>query len=241
MRKDNSDNEDEVAFAASTKKGGKKSGGGRKPQRENPNKDETCNNCNKNGHIKSTCWTRHPDKKPKSVKNRKIKQEGKSSVAAGAVEDNKEEIILTAVKDENQYVYFDDKKVFKDKESVMEEVYTSKMQTVVVTNAYYFCPVLGSNKYVNEEESEEEFLSNKDEYAIKFNRNNDNNNCDNQGCISSTGIVWNTQMQANSKQKSGVETEANFCFSSLNFGHLREVTEFNLVISCKNGDVQLIL
>jgi hypothetical protein len=43
------------------------------------------------------------------VKNRKSKQEGKSSFAAGAVEDNKEEIILTAVKDENQYVYLDDK------------------------------------------------------------------------------------------------------------------------------------
>ena len=35
--------------------------------------------------------------------------------------------------------------------------------------------------------------------------------------------------------------EANFCFSSLDFGHLREVIEFNLVISCKNGDVQLTL
>ncbi len=48
-------------------------------------------------------------------------------------------------------------------------------------------------------------------------------------------------MQANSKQKSSFEAETNFCFSSLNFGHLREVTEFNLVISCKNGDVQLTL
>jgi hypothetical protein len=48
-------------------------------------------------------------------------------------------------------------------------------------------------------------------------------------------------MQANNEQKSSVDTEANFCFSSLNFGHLREVTEFNLVISCENGDVQLTL
>jgi hypothetical protein len=211
LREDNSNNKDEVALVASTKKGGKKSGGGDKPQRENPNKDETCNHCNKKGHIKSTCWTKHPDKKPKSVKNIKSKQQGKSSVAAGALEDNKEEIILTVVKDENQYVYLDDKKVFKDKESIVEEVYTSKMQTEDITNAYHFCPVLGSNKYLNEEESEEEFLSNKDEHAIKFNRNNDNNDCKNQGCITSFGIGWNTQMQANSKQKSIVEAEANFC------------------------------
>ncbi len=67
---------------------------------ENPNKDETCNHCNKKGHIESTCWTKHPNKKPKSVKNRKSMQEGKSSVAAGvAAEDNKEEIILPAVED----------------------------------------------------------------------------------------------------------------------------------------------
>jgi hypothetical protein len=43
LREDNSDNEDEVALVASTKKGGKKSGEGDKPRRENPNKDETCN------------------------------------------------------------------------------------------------------------------------------------------------------------------------------------------------------
>jgi hypothetical protein len=115
------------------------------------------------------------------------------------------------------------------------------MQTVDITNAYYFCPVLGSNKYLNEEESEEEFLSIEDEHAIRFNRNNDNDDCDNQGCITSIGIVWNMQMQANSKQKSSIEAEANVCFSFLNFGHLREVTEFNLVISCKIGDVQLTL
>jgi hypothetical protein len=41
-----SDNEDEVGLVASTKKGGKQSGGGDKPRRENPNKDETCNHCN---------------------------------------------------------------------------------------------------------------------------------------------------------------------------------------------------
>ncbi len=42
MREDkDSENEDEVALVASRKKGGKKSGGGDKPQRENPNKDET--------------------------------------------------------------------------------------------------------------------------------------------------------------------------------------------------------
>ncbi len=130
---------------------------------------------------------------PKSVKNRKSKEEGKSSVAPGAVEDNKEEIIQPAVDDKNQYVYLDNKKVSKNKENIMEEVYTSTMQTVDITNAYHFCPVLGSNIYLNEEESEEEFLSNGDEHAIKFNRNNNNNdNCDNQGCITSIGIVWNT-------------------------------------------------
>jgi hypothetical protein len=49
-------------------------------------------------------------------------------------------------------------------------------------------------------------------------------------------------MQANSKQKSSDEAGTNFCFSSLSFGHFREVvTEFNLVISCENGDVQLKL
>jgi hypothetical protein len=164
------------------------------------------------------------------------------------VQDNKEEIVLTAVKDENKYVYLNNKKVFEDEESIMEEVYTRKMQIVDITNAYHFCPVLGSKKYfkeeellekLDEEESEKEFLSNKDEHAIKFNRNNNDNNCDHQGCITSIGIDWNTQMQTNSKQKSSVEAEANFCFSSLNFGHLREVTEFNLVISFKNRDVLL--
>jgi hypothetical protein len=48
-------------------------------------------------------------------------------------------------------------------------------------------------------------------------------------------------MQANSEQKSSVEAGTNFCFSSLNFGHLREVTELNLVISCKNWEFQLTL
>ncbi len=168
------------------RKGGRK---GDKPQRENPNKDETCNHCNKKGHIKSTCWTKHPDKKPKSVKNRKSKQEGKSSIAAGAVEVNKEEIILTAVKDKNQYMYLDNKKVFIDEESIVEEVYTNKMQTIDITKAYHFCPVLGSDKYLDEEESDEEFLSNDDEHAIKFNRNNDDDDCNNQGCITSIGFV----------------------------------------------------
>jgi hypothetical protein len=138
------------------------------------------------------------------VKNRKSKQEGKSSVAARAVEDTEEEIILTAVKDKIRYVYLNNKKVFKDEESVVEEVYPSKMQTVDITNAYHFYSVLGSNKYLDEEElleeSEEELLCNKDEHAIKFNRNNDDDNCNNQGCITSIGIGWNTQMQANSKQ-----------------------------------------
>ncbi len=132
----------------------------------------------------------------------------------------------------------------------MEEVYTSEMQTVDITNAYHSCPVLGSVKYfkgeelleeLNEEESEEEFLSNEDEHAIKFNWNYNDDDCNNQGCITSIGIDGNTQMQANSKQKSSVEAGSNFCFSSLNFGDLREVTEFNLVISCKNGDIQLTL
>jgi hypothetical protein len=54
-REDKSNNKDEVALVASTKKGGKKSRGGDKSQRENPNKDETCNHCIKKGHIKSTC------------------------------------------------------------------------------------------------------------------------------------------------------------------------------------------
>jgi hypothetical protein len=138
-------------------------------------------------------------------------------------------------------MYLNDKKVFEGKESIVEEVYTSKMQTVDITNMYHFSPVLGSDKYFDEEESEEEFLSDKDEHAIKFNMNNGNDNCNNQGCITSIGMVWNTQMQANSKQKSSVEAEANFCSSSLYFGHLREVTEFNLFISCKNGDAQLTL
>ncbi len=246
MREDkDSDNEDEVALVESLKKGGGETGGGDKPRRKNPNKDETCNHFNKKRHIKSNCWTKHPDKKQKSVKSRKGKQEGKSSIAAGALVDNEEEIILTAVEDENQYMYLNDKKVFRDEESIVEEVYTSKMQTVDITNAYHFCPVLGSVKYfeeeelleeLDEEESEEEFLSNNDEHAIKFNRNNDDNNCNNQGCITSIEIVGNTQMQANSKQKSSDEAGANFCFSSLNFGHL---TEFNLVTFCKNGDIKL--
>ena len=59
------------------------------------------------------------------MKNRKSKQEGQSSIAAEAVEDNKEVIILTAVKGKNQYMYLDNIKVFKDKESIVEEVYTS--------------------------------------------------------------------------------------------------------------------
>jgi hypothetical protein len=98
--------------------------------------------------------------------------------------------------------------MFEDKESIVEEVYTRGMQTVDITKQYHFCPVLGSVKYfegeelleeLNEEKSEEEFLTNKDEHAIKFNSNNKDNNCTNQGCITSIEIVWNTQMQANSK------------------------------------------
>jgi hypothetical protein len=96
------------------KKGGKKSGLGNKPHRENPNKDKTCSHCKKKGHIKSTCWTKYPDKKPKSVTNRENKQDGKSSVVAGAVEDNKDKIILSAVEDESQYVYLSDKEVAVD-------------------------------------------------------------------------------------------------------------------------------
>jgi hypothetical protein len=46
-RKDNSNNKDEVVLVGSTKKGRMKSSGGDKPQRENPNKDETCNHCNR--------------------------------------------------------------------------------------------------------------------------------------------------------------------------------------------------
>ena len=69
-----SNNKDEVALVAITMKGGKKSGGGDKPRRENPNKDKICNHRNKKGHIKSISWTKHPDKNPKSVKNRKSKQ-----------------------------------------------------------------------------------------------------------------------------------------------------------------------
>jgi hypothetical protein len=49
------------------------------------------------------------------------------------VEDNKEEIILTAVKAENQYMYLDNKKVFEDKESIVEELNTSKMQTMDIS------------------------------------------------------------------------------------------------------------
>ncbi len=113
----------------------------------------------------------------------------------------------------------------KDKESIMEEVCTSEMQTVDITNVFHFCPVLGGVKYfegeelleeLNEDKSEEEFLSNKDGYAIKFNKNNDNDDCNNQGCITSIGIVWNSQMQVNNKQKSSVEAGSNFCFGSLN-------------------------
>ncbi len=45
-----SNNEDEIAFAATkTKKGGKNPNGGGKPKKENPNKDEICDHCNKNG------------------------------------------------------------------------------------------------------------------------------------------------------------------------------------------------
>ncbi len=49
------------------------------------------------------------------------------------MEDNKEEIILTAVKAENQYMYLDNKKVFEDKESIVEELNTSKMQTMDIS------------------------------------------------------------------------------------------------------------
>ncbi len=61
--KDNkdSDDEEEIALAATnTKKGEKKSNGTEK--KENPNKDKTCNHCKKKGHIKNTCWEKFPDK-----------------------------------------------------------------------------------------------------------------------------------------------------------------------------------
>ncbi len=82
--------------AANMNKGGKKSGKGNKLKKENPNKDKICNHCKKNGHIKNICWTKYPEKKPKSVKNHESKQESKSSIATAATDDNEGDIILAA-------------------------------------------------------------------------------------------------------------------------------------------------
>ncbi len=64
-----SNNEDEIASAAmNTKKGGKKPNSRGKPKKENPNKDKIFDHCNKKGHIKTTCWKKYPEKKPKFAK-----------------------------------------------------------------------------------------------------------------------------------------------------------------------------
>ncbi len=93
-----SDNEDEIALAArNTKKGGKQPNGRGKPKKENPNKDKICNHCNKKGYVKTTCWEKYPEKKPKLTKNCKGNQASRSSVATAGIDDSKGEIILAAI------------------------------------------------------------------------------------------------------------------------------------------------
>ncbi len=119
MEDKDSNNKDEIALAGTkTKKEGKKPNCGGKPKKENPNKNKICNHCNKMGHIKSMCWEKYPEKKPKFTKNCKSKQASRSSVPTAAIDDSEGEIIRATTSHGEQFMYFDhdvisdDEKVF---------------------------------------------------------------------------------------------------------------------------------
>jgi hypothetical protein len=143
-----SDDKDEIAFAATNaKKGGKKSNG--REKKEDPNKDKIRNNCKEKGHIKNTCWEKFPDKKPKLIKSRGGKQESKTSIATAAIEEEGEIILVLATQGE-KYVYLDDDKISDDEDNILE-VFTSKMevQSVDISNAYQYAPIIKSVKYLD--------------------------------------------------------------------------------------------
>ncbi len=127
--------------ATNTKKGGKKPNGGGKPKKENPNKDNICNHCNKKGHIKTTCREKYPEKKPKFAKNHKGKQARRSSVATAAIDGSKRGIILAATSHGEQYVYLDHDIISDNEESILK-VFTGQMHTVDITNVYQYAPVI---------------------------------------------------------------------------------------------------
>ncbi len=136
-----SDDKDEIALAATNaKKGGEKSNG--RENKENPNKDKTCNHCKKKGHIKNTCWEKLPDKKPKLIKSRGGKQESKTSIAMAAIKEEGEIILVLATQGE-KYVYLDDDEISYDKDSILEE-FTNKMevQSVDISNLYQYAPII---------------------------------------------------------------------------------------------------
>jgi hypothetical protein len=119
----NSNDENEIALAATnTKKGGKK--GNDKEKKENPNKDKTCNNCKKKGHLEATCWNKASweDAQESESSQKQEKSEGskKTSVATVAIEDEGEIILVAAnhdvkdaytcapIKEETDYIFLDD-------------------------------------------------------------------------------------------------------------------------------------
>jgi hypothetical protein len=104
-----SDNEDEVAATATTKD---KDSGKKKPY-VNPNKEKTCNHCNKKGHVENKCWKKNPKLIPEKVKAAQKKQAEKkakkTSTAAAAFEDE-DKMVLTVLdlqKDNSKFFCFD--------------------------------------------------------------------------------------------------------------------------------------
>ncbi len=134
--KDSNDKEEIALAATNAKKGGKKSNG--REKKENPNKDKTCNNCKKKGHIENTCWEKFPDKKPKLFTSFGGKQESKTSIATAAIKEEGEIILVSATQGE-KYVYLDDDKISDNKDSILE-VFTheKEVQSVDTTNAYQY-------------------------------------------------------------------------------------------------------
>jgi hypothetical protein len=168
-----SSNKDETALANKNKRG-KTSGGGDKLKKENQNKDKTCNHCKKNGHIKITCLAKIPREETKSVKNRKSKQESKSSITTAVINDIEDEIILAAENHEEQYGYLNDEEISDNKESILK-VFTREINLMDITDAYQYTPVINNIKYLDgiellqeleDEESNKEFIGSNDEHVM---------------------------------------------------------------------------
>jgi hypothetical protein len=121
--------------AINTQRGGKKPNGGGKPKKENLNKDKIYDHCNKKGHIKTTCWEKYPEKKPKFAKNCEGKQASRSFVATDAIDDSDKEIILAAMSHGEQYVYLDHDIISDNKENILK-VFTGQMHAVDINTMH---------------------------------------------------------------------------------------------------------